>query len=398
MAGHGARGDRHHRGGAPAGARCTSTCMVGRTDVRPVRRRRREARANRRREGQPRADCGWPATTARAPDRDRRAPRGKRGPRGRARARGHGRRQRARTPEPVSTSSSGSTEGLLPAIVFIFSRAGCDAAVTAVPERGPAADHAPRSATRSSPSSRTALPHLPDEDLHVLGYHEFLDGLSRGVAAHHAGMLPTFKEVVEELFVARPVQGGLRHRDLGPGHQHAGPLRGDREAVEVERRDPRRHHAGGVHPAHRPGRTARHRRRGPRRRALAAGHRPAGRWPGWPRPAPTRCGRPSVRRTTWRSTWSTSSAGPAPASCWSRPSPSSRPTRPWSGLARQLRKARRRSTGYAEAATCHLGDFMEYAAAAPDAVRGGGGRGRRPPQPTGARRSSSRWRRCGPVT
>ena len=35
----------------------------------------------------------------------------------------------------------------------------------------------------------------------MLGYHEFLDGLTRGIAAHHAGMLPTFKECVEELFL-----------------------------------------------------------------------------------------------------------------------------------------------------------------------------------------------------
>src|SRR5213076_1843804 len=42
---------------------------------------------------------------------------------------------------------------------------------------------------------------LPDEDLHVLGYHDFLDGLTRGIAAHHAGMLPRFKECVEELFL-----------------------------------------------------------------------------------------------------------------------------------------------------------------------------------------------------
>ncbi len=41
---------------------------------------------------------------------------------------------------------------------------------------------------------------IPDEDLAVLGYHEWLDGLERGVAAHHAGLLPIFKEVVEELF------------------------------------------------------------------------------------------------------------------------------------------------------------------------------------------------------
>ena len=45
--------------------------------------------------------------------------------------------------------------------------------------------------------------------------------------------------------------------------------------VEVERRDARRRDAGGVHPAHRPRRPPRHRRRGPRRRAVAAGHGPA---------------------------------------------------------------------------------------------------------------------------
>ncbi len=32
------------------------------------------------------------------------------------------------------------------------------------------------------------------------------------------------------------------------------------------------------------------------------------------------------------------------------------------GLARQLRKSEDALEGYREAATCHLGDFMEYAA------------------------------------
>ena len=76
---------------------------------------------------------------------------------------------------------------------------------------------------------------------------------------------------------ARPGQGGLRHRDPGARHQHAGPHRRAGEAGEVERRDPRRHHAGGVHPAHRAGRAAGHRRRGARRRAVAAGPRPRAR-------------------------------------------------------------------------------------------------------------------------
>ncbi len=47
---------------------------------------------------------------------------------------------------------------------------------------------------------------LLDEDLGVLGYWEWLEGLERGVAAHHAGLLPAFKEVVEELFQKKLVK------------------------------------------------------------------------------------------------------------------------------------------------------------------------------------------------
>ena len=43
---------------------------------------------------------------------------------------------------------------------------------------------------------------LPDADLVVLGYYEWREGLLRGLAAHHAGMLPTFRHTVEELFTA----------------------------------------------------------------------------------------------------------------------------------------------------------------------------------------------------
>ena len=196
----------------------------------------------------------------------------------------------------------------------------------------------------------------------MLGYHEFLDGLTRGVAAHHAGMLPTFKECVEELFLRGLCRVVFATETLALGHQHAGPLGGHREAVEVERRDARRHHAGGVHPAHRPGRAPRHRRRGPRGGAVAAGYGPASRWPGSPPPAPTRCGRRSGRRTTWPSTWSTSSAASGRASCSSSRSPSSRRTRRSSGSRGSCARASDALDGYAEAAACDRGDFMEYAA------------------------------------
>ena len=115
--------------------------------------------------------------------------------------------------------------GLLPAITFIFSRAGCDAAVQqclAAGLRLTTPDEA--RIIEDTASRRTA--DIPDEDLTVLGYHDWVLALRRGIAAHHAGMLPVFKEVVEELFTAGPGQGGLRHRDPGARHQHARQDRG----------------------------------------------------------------------------------------------------------------------------------------------------------------------------
>ncbi|HEY8591085.1 MAG TPA: DEAD/DEAH box helicase [Naasia sp.] len=88
---------------------------------------------------------------------------------------------------------------LLPAIFFIFSRVGCDSAVKQVLRDGVRlTDAAERREIREIVEERTRT--LLDEDLAVLGYWEWLEGLERGVASHHAGLLPAFKEVVEELF------------------------------------------------------------------------------------------------------------------------------------------------------------------------------------------------------
>lgn len=90
-------------------------------------------------------------------------------------------------------------DGLLPAIVFIFSRAGCDAAVRqCLDARLRLTRPDERDEIHAFVEERCA--HLPPDDLEVLGYPSFLDGLTRGIAAHHAGMLPTFKECVEELY------------------------------------------------------------------------------------------------------------------------------------------------------------------------------------------------------
>src|SRR5205085_9124550 len=47
---------------------------------------------------------------------------------------------------------------------------------------------------------------LTDEDLAVLGYGRWLAGLEAGIAAHHAGMVPPFKEAVEACFAAGMVK------------------------------------------------------------------------------------------------------------------------------------------------------------------------------------------------
>jgi ATP-dependent RNA helicase HelY len=93
--------------------------------------------------------------------------------------------------------------GLLPAITFIFSRAGCDAAAAQCVAAGLRLT-SPDEAAEITELAERRTADIPDEDLRAIGYGEWLAGLQRGIAAHHAGLLPTFKEVVEELF-----SGGL---------------------------------------------------------------------------------------------------------------------------------------------------------------------------------------------
>jgi ATP-dependent RNA helicase HelY len=128
--------------------------------------------------------------------------------------RGRGRRyQGPSRPEIVERLDR---EGLLPAIMFIFSRAGCDAAVQQCLHAGlRLTDPSERAEIRRIVESRTAA--IPSEDLTVLGYWEWLEGLERGLAAHHAGLLPTFKEVVEELFVRGLVKAVFATETLALG-------------------------------------------------------------------------------------------------------------------------------------------------------------------------------------
>ena len=90
---------------------------------------------------------------------------------------------------------------LLPAIVFIFSRQGCDAAVRQL-QSAHAHLTSPDEEAAILAIARRHTVGFSDEDLRALGYDLFVDGLLRGVAAHHAGVLPALKECVEECFEA----------------------------------------------------------------------------------------------------------------------------------------------------------------------------------------------------
>ncbi|MDJ0463308.1 DEAD/DEAH box helicase [Streptomyces sp. H27-C3] len=188
--------------------------------------------------------------------------RGRRGREPREADRERERRARGRiwTPARPEVIERLDSAGLLPAITFIFSRAGCEAAVQQCLFAGLRLnDEDGRRRVREIVEERTAS--IPDEDLHVLGYYEWLEGLERGIAAHHAGMLPTFKEVVEELFVKNLVKAvfatetlalginmparsvvleklvkwnGEQHADITPGEYTQLTGRAGRRGIDVE--------------------------------------------------------------------------------------------------------------------------------------------------------------------
>jgi len=115
------------------------------------------------------------------------------------RARGRGRNRGPRIPWRSEVVERLDRDGLLPAIYFLFSRAGCDEAVRQCLHAGlRLTTSEERKEIRATALAATM--ELPDEDLAALGFDEWLEALERGLAAHHAGLLPVFKEIVEGLF------------------------------------------------------------------------------------------------------------------------------------------------------------------------------------------------------
>ena len=291
--------------------------------------------------------------------RDRQSPRkGRPGSSKNPRAVGNGRR--VWIPSRPDVIERLERQQLLPAIVFIFSRAACDAAVeqcvaanlrlTSPEERDAAIDFVENTVGR-----------LPGADLDVLGYHDFLDAASRGVAAHHAGMLPAFKECVETLYLRGLVKVVFATETLALGINM--PAR----TVVLEKLTKWN---GETHADITPGEYTQLTGRAGRRGLDIEGHAVVLWQPGMnPREL---AGLASTRTYPLRSSFRPSynmavnlvhSYGRHRSrELLEQSFAQFQADRAVVGLARQLRKAEDALDGYAEAATCERGDFMEYAA------------------------------------
>ena len=264
------------------------------------------------------------------------------------------------TPSRIALLERLEDAELLPAIVFIFSRAGCDAAAEACAAAGIRLT-TPQEAEEIRMVAEAASMGLPDEDLGVLGYHSWVEMLTRGIAAHHAGMLPIFKEVVEDLFArglikvvfatetlalginmpARSVVlekltkwNGETHADITPGEYTQLTGRAGRRGIDVEGHGVVVWHEG-LDPEALAGLAAT--RTYPLRSSFQPSYNMAVNLVG------------NLGFTNAREVLETSFA-------------QFQADRAVVGMATRLRRSEEAAAGYRTAMTCHLGDFAEYSA------------------------------------
>ncbi len=107
--------------------------------------------------------------------------------------------RRLTVPKKMEVLDFLASNAMLPAIVFIFSRSGCDRAVRICLEEGIRLTNDLERA-RIEEIVESKVESLSDDDLSALGYGEFITALSAGVASHHAGMVRAFREAVETCF------------------------------------------------------------------------------------------------------------------------------------------------------------------------------------------------------
>ncbi|MBT2514787.1 RNA helicase [Arthrobacter sp. ISL-30] len=249
-------------------------------------------------------------------------------------------------------------QGLLPAITFIFSRAGCDAAVAQCAAAGLWLTNEREQKIIASRVDEAST-EIPADDLDVLGFWGWRDGLLRGLAAHHAGLLPTFKEVVEKLFADGLVKAVFATETLALGVNM--PAR----SVVLEKLDK---FNGEAHVNITAGEYTQLTGRAGRRGIDVEGHAVVLWQPGTD---PTGVAGLASRRTyplnsSFRPTYNMSinliaQFGPVRAREILESSFAQfQADRSVVGLARQVRSREESLAGYAKSMTCHLGDFVEY--------------------------------------
>ncbi len=251
-------------------------------------------------------------------------------------------------------------EGLLPAIMFIFSRKGCDAAVQqCLAANLRLTSAAEQAEIRAFAEARTSV--LSSADLQVLGYPDWFEALVRGVSAHHAGMLPVFKECVEELFSRGLVKMVFATETLALGINM--PAR----SVVIDKLSKWN---GETHSDVTPGEYTQLTGRAGRRGIDVEGHAVVVWAPDFDPQAVA--GLASTRtyplRSSFRPSYNmavnlvrgfgTDTARELLESSFAQ----FQADRAVVGLARQVRKAEEALEGYADAIACDRGDFMEYAA------------------------------------
>ncbi|CAA9232481.1 MAG: FIG005666: putative helicase [uncultured Corynebacteriales bacterium] len=251
-------------------------------------------------------------------------------------------------------------DGLLPSITFIFSRAGCDAAVKQCVAAGLRLN-SPAEAAEVRAVAAEHTTNLAPDDLDVLGYWEWLDGLQRGVAAHHAGLIPTFKETVEELFARGLVKAVFATETLALGINM--PAR----SVVLERLVK---FNGETHADITPGEYTQLTGRAGRRGIDVEGHAVV-LWSPGVDPVQV-AGLASTRtyplRSSFRPSYNMAVNLAAQLSrqqareLLERSFAQFQADRAVVGLARQVDRNTEALAGYAESMRCHLGDFAEYAA------------------------------------
>ncbi|RKT55905.1 DEAD/DEAH box helicase [Saccharothrix australiensis] len=249
--------------------------------------------------------------------------------------------------------------GLLPAIDFVFSRAGCDAAVGQCVRAGLRLNsEAEVEEIRDVIEEKTR--DLPQGDLMVLGYWEWREALERGIASHHAGLLPAFKETVEELFVRGLVKVVFATETLALGINM--PAR----TVVLEKLVK---YNGEAHVDLTPGEYTQLTGRAGRRGIDVEGHAVVVWQPGVDPKAVA--GLASTRTYPLRSSFRPGynmavnlvhQLGAAAArEILEQSFAQFQADRSVVGLARRIERNREALAGYSEAMTCHLGDFAEYA-------------------------------------